>query len=161
MCNYLTKRGVQCSLSPNKDTCHIHKKHLIIEHKQTEIRNLNKTILKKSELFHSEVKTLKTENESLKTENESLKTQVQNFEKRILEMQEDFESYSKVKRYELLKSKLAKHVYDISDLYEVKYFCREHSNESTLSGIFGVQTDYWKYYNELRLERNKQCHIYG
>ena len=154
MCNYLTKEGQKCLIAPKKDICHIHKKYLMIEHKQTEIRNLNRTISKKNELFHSEVKQLRDENDSLRSE-------VQNLENRILAMQEDFESYSKIKRYELIKSKLAKHVYDIADLYEVKYFCREHSNEIILSGIFGEQTDYWKYYNELRLERNRQCHIYG
>lgn len=48
MCNYLTKSGVTFSLAPKKDICYIHAKYLLIERKQTEIRNLNQSISKKN-----------------------------------------------------------------------------------------------------------------
>lgn len=160
MCNYIRKNGQKCLLSPKRDLCHIHKKNVVLEYKQAEIVHLNRTIAKKNELYKSEIKSLRNENEKYQSEIESLQTVITYMEKQIADMQEDFNSYNKIKKYELIKSKLAKHVYDVSDLYEVKYFCREHGNAKILTSIFGEQTDYWRYYNDLRLQRNKLCHVF-
>ena len=160
MCNHLTKDGIKCSISPKKTLCHIHKKFIALRHKQNEIKNLNKTIVKKN----NDISTLRGTNKSLKlvldhlrNENKILKTEVSFAQEKSSEMEEDFNNYSIIKRFELLKRKLMNHIDNVNDTYEIKLFCK-NTKLSILNEIFGEQTDYWKYYNTLRLQRNKLCH---
>lgn len=163
MCKYMNKRGYQCGISPNKEICHIHLKQHLLDHKKVEIRNLNKTISKRNteitnfiennELLDQEIVYLQDENENLQNENELLKDQIE-------AMKEDFEKYAKIKHFELIRFKLGKMLYDISDTYEMKLFLRNKANTKILIEFFGNQIDYWKYYNNLRLERNQLCHIF-
>jgi predicted nuclease with TOPRIM domain len=133
-----------------------------LRHKQNEIRNLNKTISKKnnenSDLIDTN-KQLQSQVDNLSNTNKQLQTEVSYLEQQVSTMQKDYDNYQFIKQFEQIKFKMSKQVYDISDKYEVKSFCRDKSNENILLDLFEKQSDYWVAYNKMRLHRNKLCHV--
>lgn len=76
MCNEISKSsGFKCRLQPNKKVCSIHRKTLpIIEHREIEIKNLNKTIENKN----IQIKELDNYIEDLKIKLQRSEKQVHN-----------------------------------------------------------------------------------
>ena len=143
MCKFKTRDGNTCKLSPLMLACHLHKEKLIIQkdnYLKDEIKNLNKTILKK--------------NENIKELNENILT----LENKIIQMTEYYDNYQIIVDYENLKNKLSKlcktnriHeiVYDDGDLKENIY--KEFNKHPIL--VFNE-------FKELKLKRNKLCHLH-
>lgn len=139
MCNEVCKNGQQCKLEKNKALCGLHRKLKAADYSKKEVQNLNRTISRKS----LEIKKLKAEKSLL--------------ENRIEEMNEDYENYQFIKKFELVKSNLKKYV-NIKDFNQILFFCMQKKNHEILKSIMGQQEDYYKYYNEIRLKRNKLSH---
>jgi len=111
-------------------------------------------------ILESEVEELKAIVERLKIENESLKHDAADLENKMHAMETDSMNYALIKQYERIKHQLSRYVNDITDICEVKSFCRDPSKQRIHQQIFGDRRDIWKYYNELRLQRNRLCHEY-
>jgi len=95
MCNQITKSGEKCKLENNKDYCHIHKKLIIKFNLKKEIINLNKTIERKVNIINE-----------LNNNLEFFKLEVDKLNNKINLMNENYERYELIKKYEILKNDL-------------------------------------------------------
>ncbi|GMF37443.1 unnamed protein product [Phytophthora fragariaefolia] len=157
MCNYLTKDGIKCKLSPKKDICHIHWNYSIIDPRSNEIRNLNRSIAK----ANIKTKNLREEVSYLKEDITFLQSALKDKDSIISSMKKEYDQYIQIKQFEMKKARLSKYVHDMTDIYGLKTFCRSNVHELTLSEIFGEHDDYWRHDNELRIQRNKVCHEFS
>ncbi|GMF30969.1 unnamed protein product [Phytophthora fragariaefolia] len=103
-------------------------------------------------------KSLRSEVSHLKDDIVCLQSALKDKDSIISSMKKDYDQFMSIKQFEMKKARLSKYVHDMTDIYELKSFCRSKLNELTLSEIFGEHDDYWRYYNELRIQRNKLCH---
>lgn len=144
MCNEISKRtGKKCKLQPTEKFCFVHKAQIVKKQFETtvmlqdytkhEVRNLNKTIQKQS-------------------------LKIKELWDKITSMYLSYENYEKIKYFENLKKDLHQ-IVDVYDLDKLYYFCIQEKNRKVLNAILGERDDHYKYYNELRWERNKLCHL--
>ncbi|GMF22367.1 unnamed protein product [Phytophthora fragariaefolia] len=128
MCNYLTKDGIKCKLSPKKDICHIHWKYSIIDHKSNEIRNLNRSIAK----TNMKTKTLRDEVSHLKEDITFLQSALKDKDNIISTMKKEYDQCIQIKQFEMKKARLSKYVHDMTDIYELKIFFRSKDRIDTI-----------------------------
>lgn len=181
MCNEIAiSTGLKCLLEPKQPICHSHKRiqasreieelkklnmEKLLESKQKqlkknkylkdEIRNLNKTIQRKTHSLEEHkvelrehkfiINELQEQNDILKEEKEAMRA--------------DFENYQFIKRFEAIKFKLKKYV-NIRNNNHISFFCMQRKNIPILRTIMGEQEDYYTYFNSLRAKRNKLSHWY-
>lgn len=159
MCNYIKRNGHQCKL-PAKPYCHIHKKDAYLK---DEIKNLNKTLLKKAE----EIKQQKENEEVLYLELRETKFLLAELEdekdqlvSEVESMKHDFEAFQTIKRFERLKMNLSKHI-DVGDVSAMYIFLKANKNKSLLKDLFGKEYDnYNSAYETMRWKRNKVAHYH-
>lgn len=170
MCNEVaTTTKQQCKISKNKSICHMHKKKKILGYVKNEIKNLNRTIEKKNskikdldnqidiktikiKQLNKDIYELKIEKSELQEENDILREENE-------AMKEDFNNYQFIKRFEAIKYNLKEYI-NIKDYNQILFFCIQRKNHDILESIMGKQDDYYKYFNYLRLKRNKLSHWY-
>lgn len=162
--------------------CHIHKKLKQAFHKDTEIKNLNKTIEKKNLKYQelkrqidsyqleaiaqkleiarlkNEIRNLEISNSELEEENDSLQE-----EKNIL--QSDFDDYQQIKNFERIKKLINRYV-DTTDFNQIEHFMMQRKNKDILKDILGIselqsdriENDFYAVYTKMRLRRNRLSH---
>ena len=170
MCSEIaTSTKQQCKLSKNKSICHMHKKKKLLGYIKSEIINLNKTVEKKNNKIKCLDKQIESKTNEIVKLNEDIyelnieKSELQEENDILREeneaMKEDFNNYQFIKRFEAIKYNLKKYV-DIKDYNQILFFCIQRKNHDILESIMGYQEDYYKYFNRLRLRRNKLSHWY-
>lgn len=192
MCNEIAiSTGLKCLLEPKQPICHSHKRiqasreieelkklnmEKLLESKQKqlkknkylkdEIRNLNKTIQRKTHSLEEQFQRNNELREEHKVELREHKFIINELQEQndILKeekeaMRADFENYQFIKRFEAIKFKLKKYV-NIRNNNHISFFCMQRKNIPILRTIMGEQKDYYTYFNSLRAKRNKLSHWY-
>lgn len=140
MCNQILKNGNICKKSKNKDLCHIHDKI-------KQINNINE-IQKKLSLKEIEIKNL---NKSLEKKSFIIK----DLQKYRL-MEDDFNKYQIIKKFTIIKDKL-KQYFGNKQPYKI---INNIYNKEKLEKIFKMDYyDIPDYYNNLRNKRITYAHF--
>jgi len=124
MCKFQTRNNTMCKIaSKDNEYCHIHRKiiatqklnsfDLKLSQSKNEIRNLNKTIQRKTKFFRNEIVKKEETIENLKDQIEDLRDSISSHIKTINMMKEDYDKYQLIKAYELKKKKLLENGIDI------------------------------------------------
>lgn len=137
MCNYIKTNKEKCKLSPKLLYCHIHKKMIIKTNLKKEIINLNKTIIKKVD----KIKELEKNLEFFKNE--------------VNKLQEDYEKYQIIKKYEILKNELI-NINPQSTPYKIltDYYYKDIIQKKFNKDIDELKNEF----NQLRKQRINYCH---
>lgn len=176
MCNFITKRG-QCKLSKKRDLCHIHikaKKLRQVVYKDSEIKNLNRSIDKKNlkcKEIQDQLENCILNNLTQRLEIKRLKEQIYELEIRDAErleeistlneeknvLQSDFDDYQRIKDFERIKKLIKKYV-DTTDFNQIEFFMMQSKNKGILKEIMNIDEDFYAVYTKMRLRRNRLSH---
>jgi hypothetical protein len=139
MCKFIKANNEQCKNSPNKEYCYIHTKKIIINdiNLKQEIKNLNKTIVKKNEIIKSKSEIVII------------------LSKKINSMKEDFDRYQIIKEYHIIKTTML-NLLPKSCPYSL---INNIDNKDILEEIFKLPyNEILPYYSNLRYNRTKFSH---
>lgn len=136
MCNFIKSNNAKCGISSGSNLyCHIHVKYITVhnlqncllekdlhlKHAKNEIRNLNKSIQKKTSLHQKQINLREDIIVQLKAKQDELIEIITNSTKTIHRMQEDYNKYQMIKSFERKRQELIDNGIDIYNYNDYKF----------------------------------------
>lgn len=153
MCIAITTRNAVCKRAPKDKYCLLHKKFKDNEYKSSEVKNLNKTMIRKNKL----IKELEFKLDEKNNDIDNLKDEIES-------MKNDFEDYQFIKMFETIKMKLKRYLgHKFKDIDFLNWYLDYENNKEIMENIF-IHSNKHEYvpfsvhFDTLRLKRNKLSH---